>query len=250
MMKAVRCLFAALMVVLPITAAHADVVQDRAAQVISGDEIKLDDGKILKLAGIHAPFDATKKLADAAREKLRDMAEEKTLAVENASTDRYGRMAAEAYVSGAKKTGLQDEMLKAGMVFVYAPDGDAPRLSEWPKVEAAARAAKRGIWADAFYADTDATDADRKYGQFAFITGKALKAERVKNMVYLNFGDDWREDFTVAIAAHDLRAFRRANIDPLDYGGKVLRVRGWVRHEHRPMIYATNAEQIEVLAGR
>ena len=75
-----------------------------------------------------------------------------------------------------------------------------------------------------------------KDGRFAFVSGLVLDTKRVKNMVYLHFGENWRNDFTIAIAAHDLRAFRRADFDPLALKGKVIRVRGWVKHDFGPMI--------------
>ena len=54
-----------------------------------------------------------------------------------------------------------------------------------------------------------ADKAEGREGHFAFVSGLVLDAARVKNKVYLNFGADWREDFTIVIVAHDLAAFRR-----------------------------------------
>ena len=51
---------------------------------------------------------------------------------------------------------------------------------------------------------------------------------------YLNFGADWRKDFTVTIAPQDLKSFTAAGIDPRGYSGKMVRVRGWVQYLNRP----------------
>jgi endonuclease YncB( thermonuclease family) len=241
--KTIKTVSGLLLMLLLAAPALADTQTAKVTGVISGDEIVLEDGRHLSLSGIHAPLEATKGLADTAREKLQALAAGQLLTLENASTDRYGRIVADAY---AGKMWLQSEILKAGLAFVYAPTGNA-RLADLLKAEGGARNKKRGIWADEFYADTDADNARDKEGQFAFVTGKVLKAARVKNMVYLNFGPDWHEDFTVTIAAHDLRAFRHVDIDPLTLEGKILRVRGWVRKTYRPEISVTDPGQITIL---
>ena len=64
---------------------------------------------------------------------------------------------------------------------------------------------------------------------------------------YLNFGRDWRTDFTVTIAPEDLKAFRAANIDPASYAGKRVRVRGWIERMNGFEIEAAVPEAIEIL---
>ena len=86
-----------------------------------------------------------------------------------------------------------------------------------------------------------------KIGGFELVEGRVLKTARVKGRIYLNFGDDWQDDFTIMFEPAALRRFRAAGIDPLDYQGRRLRVRGWVKSWNGPLILATHPEQIEVL---
>jgi micrococcal nuclease len=65
--------------------------------------------------------------------------------------------------------------------------------------------------------------------------------------IYVNFAEDWRHDFTIAIARKDLAAFETAGLDLERLPGKRVRVRGWVEWWNGPMIAATHPEQIEVL---
>jgi len=74
-----------------------------------------------------------------------------------------------------------------------------------------------------------------------------LKAADVRGTVYLNFGADWRSDFTVALRRDALKTFAAAGVDPLGYAGRLIRVRGWLTSYNGPMIEATHPEQIEVL---
>ncbi len=212
---------------------------DDGAKAISGDEIALADGRTLHLAGITAPN---------AKGALQSLIDNRTLAFEAGDADRYGRIPAQVYAQDAKgKIWLQGELLRQGLAFVYPPAGDEPRLGEMRTLEKKARAMKKGIWADPAYADIPAEKAGKFYGRFAFVGGRVVDAAREKNMVYLNFGADWHTDFTIAIAAHDLRAFARANIDPLTLKGKTIRVRGWIKKNFGPMITVTDPGQIEVL---
>ena len=186
---------------------------------------------------------------DQAREQLQALIAHQKLLLESSGRDRYRRIAADVYLQPDKgdKIWLQGELLKTGAVFVYPPTGSEPHLADLLKFEREARQAKRGLWNDPAYADKPAAKPTMGYGHFAFVSGKVVKAERIKNMVYLNFGEDWHDDFTIAIAAHDLQVFRDAAIDPLTYEGKTIRVRGWIKRNFGPMITVTHPAQIELL---
>ncbi len=218
------------------------------AAVNSGAEIKLDNGEVLRLAGIEQPFKQTSDWRDKAKQVLQALTTGGKLVLENISTDRYGSKTAQAYILGTNnnKIWLQGEMLKQGLAFVYPPTGSETHLDEMRTLEAAARQTRIGIWADEAYADTPADRMNSKEGQFAFASGTVLDAKRVKSIVYIHFGENWRYSLTIAIAAHDLRAFREANLDPLDLQGKTIRARGWVKHDIGPMIAITDPGQMEI----
>lgn len=65
--------------------------------------------------------------------------------------------------------------------------------------------------------------------------------------MYLNFGADWRTDFTITIAARDLKLFEQAGLDLFALEGRTVRVRGWLDSYNGPAIEADHPEQIEVL---
>ena len=106
---------------------------------ISGDEIVLEDGSPVKLAGIRTPDDE-------AKEKLESLIAAHTIVTEDVATDRYGRTSAPVYaVKENQKIWLQGELLREGFAFVYPPAGDEARLDEMLKLEDEARHAQRGI---------------------------------------------------------------------------------------------------------
>jgi len=83
---------------------------------------------------------------------------------------------------------------------------------------------------------------------FQLVEGQIVAPAKAKGDVYLNFGEDWRTDFTVLIPRKALRLFKEAALDPLAWTGRRIRVRGWVFSRNGPMIEATHPEQIELLA--
>ena len=79
------------------------------------------------------------------------------------------------------------------------------------------------------------------------VAGRVVDAVRIKSRIYLNFGDDWRDDFTVTLDARARSLFEQSGRDPLTLKGRTVRVRGWLRQRNGPMIEATHPEQIEVV---
>jgi endonuclease YncB( thermonuclease family) len=254
-----RCLFGVILLLCALSpgsaVAQAPTPQDAASEAsaaISGEDILLKDGRVLHLEGIAQPFVQSADWRAKARQGLSDLAVGHALELDDLSTDRYGRLVALAYVTDntGRKIWLQDEMLRRGLAFVYPPNGTEARIDDMRAAEKAARLAHAGIWSDSDYADVAADRVWQRYGQFAFVGGVVLDAARFKNMVYIHFGPDWRSDFTIAIAAHDLRAFRAAHIDPLALQGRALRTRGWVKRDYGPMIAVTDPGQIDFLDAR
>ena len=84
-------------------------------------------------------------------------------------------------------------------------------------------------------------------GSYELVQGRVREATLVRGRAYLNFGTNYRDDFTATIAPRDMKRFREAGIDPVAYEGRIVRVRGWLRNFNGPSIDVTHPEQIEVL---
>ena len=82
---------------------------------------------------------------------------------------------------------------------------------------------------------------------YELVEGRVVEAATVRKRTYLNFGADWRSDFTVSLAPKVGKLFVAEGIDPLSYQGKLIRVRGWLKSYNGPLIEATHPEQIEVI---
>jgi endonuclease YncB( thermonuclease family) len=219
-------------------------------EAVDGDTVLLADGREVRLVGLQAP-----KLA-LGRKNFKDwpLAEDSKRAVAalvvgqrvtlrhgGANRDRHGRVLAHLY--RADGLWVQGEMLRQGQARVYTFPDNRARAAEMYALEAEARTARRGIWAHPFYAVRAPEGLKGDLDTFQIVAGTVVDAVKVKNAVFLNFGPDWRTDFTVRLDGAALKLFRAAGVDPLTFKGERVEVRGWLRFKDGPMIDASHPEQ-------
>lgn len=223
-------------------------------RALGGDTLALAGGQVLRLAGILAPrpqdrgaAPEVEAAAEAARAALDGLARGQTLRLwrDTETADRHGRIVAHAAL--ADGSFLADALLRAGHARVFTQPGAAARAAAMLALEREARAARRGLWALAAYAVHGDAEAGRYTDSFQIVEGKIVKAARARGVYYLNFGSDYRRDFTIGLDGAAQRAFRRAGLDPASLAGKTVRVRGWLIWRGGPYIGATHTQQIEAL---
>jgi len=133
------------------------------------------------------------------------------------------------------------------MARVYSFPDNRSRIKEMLKHEKSARMAKRGIWGHPYYRIINHRQTPRHLRSFQLIEGKVQKAVVVRGRAYLNFGENWRNDFTITMSPRTMRRFWRKGPAIDRYQGKNIRVRGWLKKFNGPMIEASHPEQIEIL---
>ncbi len=114
-------------------------------------------------------------------------------------------------------------------------------------IEGKARAAGKGIWRLDYYAVLTPLQAVGRADSFQLVEGRIVDLAKVRGRVYLNFGEDYKTDFTISIASPVRRAFEKAGIDLMGLEGARVRVRGWLRDWNGPMIELTHPAQLELL---
>lgn len=226
----------------------------RVVEIVDGDTLILEDGREVRLVGIQAPklplgrpnFKAW-PLADEARTALKVLAQDRVvyLSYGGRRVDRYRRQL--AHLHDSEGIWIQAELLRLGMARVYSFADNRAAVSELLPREQEARQARRGIWRHPFYYVRDATDLADAIGGFHLVEGTVRAVAHVRQWTYLNFGDDWRTDFTVSIGAMGRRLFPETALTPGSLEGRRIRVRGWVQSRNGPMIEASHPEQIEFI---
>ena len=242
----------------PLAAQGQEPAQDsreyHVQEISDGDTLTLDNGWVVRLAGIQAPKLALGRpgfkpwpLAEQARQTLIELTQDHTVRLRygGARQDRYRRTLAHLYRSG-DGLWVQGEMLRRGMARVYTFSDNRALVAEMMALEQEARAARRGLWAQDFYAVRRPENLHGVIDTYQLVEGRVLKFAKIKDYIFLNFGLDYKTDFTAVIERRDWPRFAAAD-DPKNYSGKNVRVRGWLQYWNGPMVRVSHPEQIEVL---
>jgi micrococcal nuclease len=251
----------------------AELVRDGAGvvrEVVDGDTVILTDGREIRLVGIQAPKLPLGRpnfrewpLAREAKAALERLVKGKgvTLSFGGRRRDRYRRWLAHLHLAGKGESGnggkasggfdnprwVQGAMLSEGMARVYSFADNRSAIAEMLARERAARAARRGIWGHPYYRIRDTDTAGRHINSFQLVEGRVLAVAPTRRRVFLNFGQNWRTDFTIVIARRYLKHFQDRGRRLVALAGKRVRVRGWLKRRNGPMIAVTHPEQIELL---
>ena len=226
-------------------------------EIVDGDTFFLESGLKVRLSATQAPklplgrpgFKAW-PFGKEAKTHLSKLIRGKdvTLYYGGKERDRYDRALAQTFVPDEDGIWVQEEMVRAGYARVYTwPDTwqDSERLYA---AEREARAAKRGIWAHPYYAvrTPDPNALAQDVDTFQLVEGIVTSVASVHGRVYLNFGADYRTDFTVAIEKENRKRIEES-FDPMSLEGARIRIRGWIELTNGPVIWLDHPERLEIL---
>lgn len=211
----------------------------------------LDDGREVALSGLERP--SSPAAIAAWRETTAPLIAHSVLLYTDKphAEDRYGRLRAFVVTSGSL---LQERLVESGWARVHPIKGSHMCLAALMQAEAHARAAGLGVWSDPAYRLLDATDTKSLLaldGTYQIVSGQVLAVARKRGRLYLNFGRDWKSDFTVTVAPSDARLFENPTFggdDAPSAGivGKRVRVRGFLSRYNGPEMEITSPDQIEI----
>lgn len=226
----------------------------RVARVVDGDTLELEGGLRVHLVSIEAPRETP--WDQRAREALERLAQGREVELRYGGearlpgSDRYPAEAALAHVfvrtEGGRWIWAQGALLRDGFARVHTRKDNLARAERMLAEEALAREEKRGLWRESRYAVRAAARPFEAEG-FMVVEGVVRSVQQLEERTYLNFGEDYRTDFTIAIAAEHIEEFRRAALDPATLEDRKVRVRGYVRDRGGPLITADHPAQLEVL---
>lgn len=230
----------------------------RVVSVIDGDTVALESGREVRLVGIQAPKLPLGRrgfrpwpLAKTAKAALERLAKGRRVRLHYGGrrTDRHRRRLAHLQ---DLETGrwVQGQLLADGMARVYTFRDNRAAASEMLALERRARTTRRGIWALRHYRSRTPEEVRRDIGSFQVVEGPIVDVAVRRGKIFVNFGADWRTDFTVVLRGRNRRLFARAGLDPTAWKGRRIRVRGWVSSYNGPMVEATHPEQIELLGPK
>ncbi len=226
----------------------ASAVRPKAAHAftISGEEFLLTD--------IIAPIDrASSDSEPFARQAL---AVQQALLAEGdldisamQARDRWGRRAGVAHLRrpGVETAPLQLLLVKEGAARVAPASDSFGCIQSLLEAEDEARHAKRGLWALAAYAPIDANACCQRISPtFHVAHGSVVSAALRGGRIYINFGPDYRTDFTVSVLARTMKKWRTP-IDADSVMGRTIEARGHVDFYNGPAIELTHEMQVRFM---
>lgn len=232
----------------------------RIATAIDGETLALEDGREVRLLGIKAPkpppdWTGGEPWPFAARAKtaLAQLAENKAadLHFDTRTQDRYGRLLAQVFLKrDGEQIWLQESLVTSGQARVFVLPDLRACIAPLLAAEEDARKARRGLWRSLSYRVRDAHKPRalwRLKHSYHLIEGTVEGIGEGRKLVYINFDEDWRHDFTAIIKRKRLPALEADGLDLQALKGKRVRVRGWVEWWNGPMVAVSNLEEIEIL---
>ncbi|MEM6711785.1 MAG: thermonuclease family protein [Pseudomonadota bacterium] len=229
--------------------------------VVDGDTVELRRGPDVRLVGIQAPKLPLGRdhvvewpLARESKTYLQDVigsaGRDAQLFFGGRERDRHGRYLAHIVMEDG--TWLQGAMILAGLARVYTFSDNRSLIPDLLLREAVARQGQAFMWSHPDYAIRDARDPSsllNRVNSFELVEGVVRNVDAHRGRWYLNFGQTWREDFTITIDRDADPMFENANLDLHTLKGTAVRVRGWVSEDGGPLIRIDHPEAIERLTG-
>lgn len=223
---------------------------DTVQSVSAAGELMLASGRAIKLLDIRLPADEAvlaKPLA-----WLRALAGQRVGVAAVGGADRWGRIAAEVAAQGeGAAIDVADLLISEGFAMVDAGERDALCRPELLAREAQARGRRIGLWAEARFRPVGAGDMARLgalVGQFALVEGRVRGVGERRERTYLNFGSDWKSDFTITIPKRIWAALRERGVTAASLKGARVRARGVLEEWQGVALEITAADMLEVPA--
>lgn len=214
--------------------------------VVDGEDGPLE----VRLAEVNAAADES--VAALAQARLAALLEEAGGQVElvftGAERDRYGRAPVHAeYAAPGGRVWIQGVMVSEGLLVVASRADNRARAGALLALERQAREAGEGGWGSGAFAvrAPDPNALAQVLDSFQIVEGRVIDVGSARSgRLYINFGLDWRTDFTVSIREDALERFEGIDLAGLE--GRTIRVRGWLYRENGPMMAIDHPEAIEV----
>lgn len=229
-------------------------------RTVGADVIVLEDGAEVRLAGLLPPHPPAFVQADAdwppeskAAHALDGLltGQRVELAYAERKSDRWGRLVAHVFrIDRGTREWVQGALLRQGHARVDPRPQDLECVPEMLAHERVGMTAEAGLWANPAYRVRWADTPERLMrlrNTFQLVEGVVQKVAVTKSRIFINFGTDWRTDFTAAAALRSREFPDAVRVKFQAMEGKRVRVRGWIERRNGPHMELFHPAQVEQL---
>ncbi|USG60721.1 thermonuclease family protein [Sneathiella marina] len=229
-----------------------EVMTFRISSIIDGRLIT-EDGKAISLYGLQFP-DPSENPAGAkqAADQLisRVLTKQVTLDLSlfeqtGSSVNRYGDYHGQVLdISG---NWIQQDLIEKGFAW-WSGAAKYPRQLRLSLIaaERSAEKASFGVWQTFKTINANMLTVVPKYADFVIAEGRVHSVYSSAKMTYINFGENWKSDFTAAISSINKRNFESQGWKLSALVHKLVRIRGSVRWYNGPFMELSFPEQLEI----
>ncbi len=214
-------------------------------RVIDGDTIEIDGGERVRYIGVDAP-----ELGEPLYEEARDFQEKVLLGsrvrievCKEEPQDGYGRTLAFVH-KGSVDVG--EQLLRYGYARTLFIGRCGRAVARgYRKVERGAFLVGLGVWSLQDTRQVSHSDAGRYIGCLMSVTGEVVNVHAGPKAYHLNFGKDYRTDFTAVIFRKDLSRLVEEGLHPVTgYEGRFVKATGILKEYNGPEIIVESADQL------
>ena len=199
-------------------------------------DIRLFDEKVTDKANVNH-----------ARSRLQNLLSDREYAVrEIMDENRWGEKRIDIDFNGTDESAAA-LLVREGLAFVSPRSDRHEDIKRFLALEAAAIAERRGCWQLKESGPVRVDETNQLIGRFKVIDGMPRQATVRKGRFYLNFGEDYRTDFTVSARASHYKRWAKNGLDLATMANMLIRVRGHLVWINGPSIELTHPLQISPL---
>ncbi len=163
--------------------------------------------------------------------------------------DRHGTRPAQIILE-ENNVWVQDHMIAKGLAWAFATRKTQRMIGTLKKSEYIARRNRQGFWDAKLYRVKNTEEVKRYLNSYQIVEGTVVNVTRKNISTYINFGADWRTDFTITVPNKYMGDFYNVYEEfvPEKLEGEKIKIRGWVEDKNGPMITYDYFGQIDIFA--
>ncbi|WP_342360369.1 hypothetical protein [Terrarubrum flagellatum] len=225
------------------------------SEVTEFGDLKLSDGRLGRLADLDLGVDSIAAgrwpaHVSAIRQVLSGLHGKVDEA--GAFPDRWGRLPLRISVvaEGNAARSAHALLVEKGLARIWPLGEQDSCAGSLLKIESEARQKALGLWREPgsrLLKSDEIAAIQAMAGRFVIIEGRVVSVGERPRRIYLNFGRDFRRDFTATLSPRTAKLLEKAGITPSSLRGQIIRVRGMVAARRAPAIEITSAGQLEVV---
>ncbi len=225
---------------------------DRVREISPAGDLVLASRGLAKLADIRLPDEPAHR--QEALAWLRGKLEQPVFVLGGEARDRWGRASVRIRLADPlNPLDFGHGLVEAGLAMVDPGLADALCGRELLAFEETARERSLGVWKDDRYKPMDVTATDRlrdRVGSFALVEGRVRSVGERAQQTYLNFGENWAEDFTIIIPRRTWRLMADRGLGAGALKGRRIRARGVLQSWQGTALTIAAPDMIERLDGK